>query len=185
MIVIVVLIRAARFGLKLNGKLARIAAQEEASKCLISKPQKIGSDEQQDDLPSRGDLITASKVKKEKRKKKKSKREAEENPEEVDRSLELEPIGVPEPAENMEDSDFKKKRRKNKKRKYAELENDQSGNPAPISCPDIDNSTTVDNKILEDDPEISSSKSLKKKKKSKKVKLAGNSDDEMCALLSE
>ncbi|CAL8092424.1 unnamed protein product [Orchesella dallaii] len=164
--------KGARFGLKLSGKLARIAAQEEALKELLVKSQskevKVKPDPEEPVHIPEEDVCNSSKKKKDKKKKSKKHQEPDSVP--WDNCNQLSEMEV-QPELEAENSDTiteesklsKKKQKKHKKRKYAELQDKEEENATNEVSSDLISETPADSVEVE-------SERMKKKKKSKKHK---------------
>ncbi|ODM96092.1 G patch domain-containing protein 4 [Orchesella cincta] len=179
--------KGARFGLKLSGKLARIAAQEEALKEIFGKSQSKTKPEKSTPVTDT-DLCNSSKKKK-KDKKRKSKHSQEPDPVQPEEDYnETEvlppPSQVSEPETHEITSDLndqnnlisKRKQKKHKKRKYEMLQEEEN-----IDEP-LNNDMISESPLSEPDDELVPKKKSKKSKKHKRSK--DKRENESCELIS-
>jgi len=185
--------KAARFGLKLNGKLARIAAQEEATKAFLSKyatlktppTEKVpfSSSEHEDNL--------SKKELKKKKKSKKDKTEREEEDQTVpststssSQSSDSDiPVNVEVAEDVVADTDGKKKKKKDKKRKYEALEQ-YAALKSTATNDQLSKEDMISQENEDDEPSIKKHKKKSKKHKKSKYNKDNVDDEECCALLS-
>jgi len=182
--------KAARFGLKLNGKLARIEAQEKSTKSFLSKYTCFKTSKADDESPTTEpeDNLSKKDLKKKKKKSKKDKTEEQACAEDEfgPSSTSLTPPSSDLPMNSNNDVDAasttdpegrKKKKKSSKKRKYESLEEQAVDSM-------LNNKDDAKEDSISEEYDLSSIKTHTKKSKNKKSKYNKADDDESCALLS-